>query len=112
MTENESTGGAFAKYRPIAELGQGGMAQVFLALASGPAGFNKLVVIKQIRDQFAEDPEFLTMFLDEARLAARLNHPTVVQTNEVGGDGKRFYICMEYSCHPYGETAAGCAPNA
>jgi serine/threonine-protein kinase len=72
------------------------MAQVFLALASGPAGFNKLVVIKQIRPQFAEDPEFLTMFLDEARLAARLNHPNVVQTNEVGGTGGRFYICMEY----------------
>src|SRR6202166_1324302 len=72
------------------------MAQVFLALASGPAGFNKLVVIKQIREQFAEDPEFLTMFLDEARLAARLNHPNVVPTNEDGGDGKRFYICMEY----------------
>jgi eukaryotic-like serine/threonine-protein kinase len=92
----ESTDGAFAKYRPIAELGQGGMAQVFLALASGPVGFNKLVVLKQIREQFAEDPEFLTMFLDEARLAARLNHPNVVQTNEVGGDGKRFFICMEY----------------
>ena len=72
------------------------MAQVFLALASGPAGFNKLVVIKQIRPQFAEDPEFLTMFLDEARLAARLNHPNVVQTNEVGEDGRRFFICMEY----------------
>jgi eukaryotic-like serine/threonine-protein kinase len=96
MAENESTGGAFAKYRPIAELGQGGMAQVFLAMSSGPVGFNKLVVIKQIREQFAEDPEFLTMFLDEARLAARLNHPNVVQTNEVGGDGKRFFICMEY----------------
>jgi eukaryotic-like serine/threonine-protein kinase len=96
MTDNEPTAGAFAKYRPIAELGHGGMAQVFLALASGPAGFNKLVVIKQIREPFADDPEFLTMFLDEARLAARLNHPNVVQTNEVGGDGKRFYICMEY----------------
>jgi serine/threonine protein kinase len=96
MTDNEPTAGAFAKYRPIAELGHGGMAQVFLALASGPAGFNKLVVIKQIREQFADDPEFLTMFLDEARLAARLNHPNVVQTNEVGGDGKRYYICMEY----------------
>ena len=96
MAEQQSTGGAFAKYRPIAELGQGGMAQVFLALASGPVGFNKLVVIKQIREQFADDPEFLTMFLDEARLAARLNHPNVVQTNEVGGDGKRYFICMEY----------------
>ena len=87
---------AFAKYRPIAQLGQGGMAQVFLALASGPAGWSKLVVLKQIREQLAEDPEFLTMFLDEARLAARLNHPNVVQTTEVGGEGSSFYICMEY----------------
>jgi serine/threonine-protein kinase len=96
MAESESRGGASAKYRPIAELGHGGMAQVYLALAQGPVGFNKLVVIKQIRAELADDPEFLTMFLDEARLAARLNHPNVVQTNEVGGDGKRFYICMEY----------------
>ena len=86
----------FGKYRLVAELGQGGMAQVFLALASGPVGFNKLVVLKLIREQFAEDPEFLTMFLDEARLAARLNHPNVVQTNEVGQESGRYFICMEY----------------
>ncbi len=90
-----STG--YGKYRPIAELGHGGMAEVFLAVSSGPAGFNKLVVVKQIRPQFAEDPDFLTMFLDEARLAARLNHPNVVQTNEVGQDESgRYFICMEY----------------
>src|SRR3954471_8472290 len=88
--------GTLGKYRPIAELGHGGMAEVFLALASGPAGFNKLVVIKQIRAPVAEEQDFLTMFLDEARLAARLNHPNVVQTNEVGDDGRRYYICMEY----------------
>ncbi|HVY44497.1 MAG TPA: serine/threonine protein kinase, partial [Minicystis sp.] len=63
------------KYRLIAELGHGGMAEVFLAVVRGPAGFNKLVVVKQIRPQLAEDPEFLGMFLDEARLAARLSHP-------------------------------------
>ncbi|HSN97842.1 MAG TPA: serine/threonine-protein kinase, partial [Candidatus Nanopelagicales bacterium] len=84
------------KYRLIAELGHGGMAEVFLAVAQGPAGFNKLTVIKQIRPQLADDPEFLAMFLDEARLAARLNHPNVVQTNEVGHDGNRYFIAMEY----------------
>ncbi len=96
MEGTEAASGALGKYRLIAELGHGGMAQVFLALARGPAGFNKLAVIKQIREQLADDPEFLTMFLDEARLAARLNHPNVVQTNEVGEDGKRYFICMEY----------------
>lgn len=89
-------GGILDKYRLIAELGHGGMAEVFLAVASGPAGFNKLVVIKQIRAELADDPEFLNMFLDEARLAARLSHPNVVQTNEVGHVGNRYFIAMEY----------------
>jgi serine/threonine protein kinase len=87
---------SLGKYRLIAELGHGGMAEVFLAVVRGPAGFNKLVVIKQIRPQLAEDPEFLGMFLDEARLAARLSHPNVVQTNEVGQEGERYFISMEY----------------
>jgi serine/threonine protein kinase len=89
-------GNNLGKYRLIAELGHGGMAEVFLAVVTGPAGFNKLVVIKQIRPQLAEDPEFLGMFLDEARLAARLSHPHVVQTNEVGQEGERYFIAMEY----------------
>ncbi len=96
MATPDMGAGGFGKYRLIAELGHGGMAEVFLAIASGPAGFNKLVVLKQIRDQLADDPEFLAMFLDEARLAARLNHPNVVQTNEVGEDGRRYFIAMEY----------------
>jgi serine/threonine-protein kinase len=89
-------GSILDKYRLIAELGHGGMAEVFLAVVSGPAGFNKLVVVKQIRAELADDPEFLNMFLDEARLAARLSHPNVVQTNEVGHVGNRYFIAMEY----------------
>jgi serine/threonine-protein kinase len=98
MGTGGSEGGVatLGKYQLIAELGHGGMAEVFLALAQGPAGFNKLVVVKQIRPQLGEDPDFLSMFLDEARLAARLNHPNVVQTNEVGEDDGRYFICMEY----------------
>ncbi len=87
---------SLGKYRLLAELGHGGMAEVFLSVVRGPAGFNKLVVIKQIRPQLAEDPEFLNMFLDEARLAARLSHPNVVQTNEVGQEQNRYFIAMEY----------------
>src|SRR5271170_1756872 len=87
---------ALRKYRLIAEIGRGGMADVFLAVVQGPAGFNKLVVIKKTRPELAQDPEFLAMFLDEARLAARLNHPNVVQTTEVGQDGERYFIAMEY----------------
>ena len=84
------------KYRLIGELGEGGMARVYLALVTGMANFNKLVVVKQIRPHLAEDPDFVTMFLDEARLAARLNHPNVVQTNEVGAEDGVYYIAMEY----------------
>ncbi|WP_437897526.1 serine/threonine protein kinase [Sorangium sp. So ce124] len=84
------------KYRPIAEIGRGGMADVCLAVAQGPAGFNKLVVLKRVRAELVEDADILAMFLDEARLAARLNHPNVVQTHEVGDEGARFFIAMEY----------------
>ena len=84
------------KYRDIAELGKGGMGDVFLTVAPGPAGFNKLLVVKRLRDSLASDPEFLRMFLNEARLAARLNHPNIVQTYEVGVDGTRHFIAMEY----------------
>ncbi len=85
------------KYRYIAMLAEGGMADVYLAVTQS-AGFEKLVVIKQLRDSLAEDPTFVAMFMDEARLAARLNHPNVVQTLEVGTDiptGLHF-IAMEF----------------
>lgn len=72
------------------------MADVCLAVAQGPVGFNKLVVLKRVRPELVEDGEILAMFLDEARLAARLNHPNVVQTYEVGDEGARFFIAMEY----------------
>ncbi len=89
-------GQIFKKYRLIAEIGRGGMADVFLAVAQGPVGFNKLVVVKKARTELTQDPEFLSMFLDEARLAARLSHPNVVHTTEIGQDGARYFIAMEY----------------
>ncbi len=87
---------AFGKYQLFASLGRGGMADVFLAVARGPMGFNKLVVVKRLRDSLAEESSFLEMFLDEARLAARLNHPNVVHTYEVGEEGGAYFIAMEY----------------
>jgi serine/threonine-protein kinase len=83
-------------YRYLAQLGGGGMADVYLAVASGIEGFTKLVVVKSLRPEFAQDPEHVAMFLNEARLAARLNHPNVVQTNEVGEDRGAYYLVMEY----------------
>jgi serine/threonine protein kinase len=72
------------------------MARVFVAVSSGLAGFNKLVVLKVMRDELRETQSSLDMFLAEARLAARMNHPNIVQTLEVGEDGGRYFICMEY----------------
>jgi serine/threonine-protein kinase len=69
---------------------------VYLGISRGPAGFNKLLVVKVLRHELSEDPEFLAMFLDEARLAARLNHANVVQTYEIGIDGGQHFIAMEY----------------
>ncbi|HEY1695084.1 MAG TPA: serine/threonine-protein kinase [Polyangiaceae bacterium] len=85
-----------AKYQAFAKLGEGGMAQVFLALARGPAGFNKLCVLKRMRSQYAKDESLVTMFIDEARLAARLNHPNVIHTYEVGENEGLYFIAMEY----------------
>jgi serine/threonine protein kinase len=84
------------RYRLLLELGHGGMAHVYLGLVSGLAGFSKLMVLKVMRDELREHPASLNMFLGEARLAARMNHPNVVQTSEVGEDGGRYFICMEY----------------
>jgi eukaryotic-like serine/threonine-protein kinase len=84
------------KYRVLLELGQGGTANVFLALAQGPSGFNKLVVLKSLRRQLASDPALVRMFLDEARLSARLNHKNIVQVYEIVEEGGNPTIVMEY----------------
>lgn len=84
------------KYRVLCELGRGGMANVFLAVTQGTGGVNKLVVLKALLPDVASEPDALAMFLDEARLAAQLNHGNVVQTYEVGEEGGRQVIVMEY----------------
>ena len=95
-TTKTATGNTFGKYRLVASVGHGGMPDVYLAVAGGPAGVTKLQVLKRLRKNLTEEPEFLAMFLDEARLAARLNHPNVVQTNEVGQVDDDYFIAMEY----------------
>jgi serine/threonine protein kinase len=73
------------------------MSEVFLALTQGGlGGFQKLVAVKLLRRDLAEDEDFRRMFLEEARLTARLSHPNVVQTYDVGEDLGRHYIAMEY----------------
>src|SRR4051794_35356386 len=85
-----------SRYRLLVELGQGGMADVCLAVQLGTAGFRRLAVLKRLRSHLSADNDFLEMFLQEARLAARLNHPNVVHTHEVGHDGECHFMAMEY----------------
>src|SRR5215207_6412330 len=93
----ESTGtSAFGRYQLFASLGRGGMADVFLSVARGQMGVNKLAVIKRLRPALAEEAAFRNMFLDEARLAARLSHPNIVHTYEVGEQNGVYFIAMEY----------------
>ena len=72
------------------------MAEIFLARVSGLPGFQKMVVIKRILPQLATKHDFVEMFLDEARIAATLHHPNVVQTYEIGISDRTYFIAMEY----------------
>ena len=88
--------GGFGRYREIALLGQGGMARVVLAALPGPAGTQKLLVVKEMLPELAADPEFVGMFTDEARLACRLDHPNLIQTFELAEVNGRYFFVMEY----------------
>jgi serine/threonine-protein kinase len=89
-------GRELGRYRLVAELARGGMGVVYLALVGGPGGFHKLFVVKELKAHLAEDPNLVFMFLEEACIAAKLNHANIVQTIEVGSDRGRHFIAMEY----------------
>ena len=72
-------GGEVGRYKLLGRLATGGMAEIYLARQSGPSGFSKVVVLKVILPHLAQDANFMRMFTNEAKLAALLNHPSVVQ---------------------------------
>src|SRR5713226_9209193 len=72
------------------------MAEVFLAKAAGPMGFEKTLVLKRILPDLAGDPVFVRMFLAEAKLAASLNHPNIAQIFDFGQEQGAYFIAMEY----------------
>ena len=84
------------RYELVAELAQGGMATVYLARVLGMADFKRLFAIKRLHPHLASEPEFISMFLDEARLAARLHHPNVVPIIEIGISDSQHYLVMDY----------------
>ena len=84
------------RYALYGKLASGGMATVHFGRLLGPAGFSRTVAIKRLHPQFAKDPEFVAMFLDEARLAARIQHPNVVATVDVVALSEELFLVMDY----------------
>ncbi len=91
------------RYLICGEMAAGGMASVHLGRLLGPVGFSKIVAIKRLHEEFASDPEFLGMFIAEARLASAINHPNVVNTLDVVVENDELLLVMEYV---QGETLA------
>ena len=93
MTSAEVTVGRYALHHEIAS---GGMAVVHIGRLMGPVGFARTVAIKRLHPHLAHNPEFVAMFLDEARLAARIRHPNVVSTLDVVATEGELFVVMEY----------------
>jgi serine/threonine-protein kinase len=83
-------------YELIHRLAHGGMATVYLGRAKGKAGFEKVVAVKVIHPHLAAEAEFVGMFLDEARIAARIHHPHVVEILDLGESNGSYYMVMEF----------------
>ena len=96
MNAPQTTEQTLGRYAIFGELASGGMASVHLGRMLGPVGFSKTVAIKRMHPHLSRDPEFVTMFLDEARLAARIQHPNVVPTLDVVTAGGALFLVMEY----------------
>ncbi|WP_050989182.1 protein kinase domain-containing protein [Corallococcus macrosporus] len=86
----------YGPYVLVRKLAEGGMAEIFLAKLLGADGFERNVVIKRMLPHLTNNPDFVEMFRDEARLAAKLSHPNIVQIQELGFAEGCYYICMEY----------------
>ena len=84
------------RYHIVGQLASGGMAEILLGKIAGPGGFERAVVIKRIHPHLAAEPEFLKMFLDEARIISRIQHPNVVQVMELGREDDELFMAMEY----------------
>jgi hypothetical protein len=87
---------AVGRYRLYEAIAAGGMATVHYGRMLGPAGFARTVAVKRLHREYARDPEFVAMFMDEARLAARIHHPNVVQTFDVVSSEGELFLIMEY----------------
>ncbi|MBL4633029.1 MAG: serine/threonine protein kinase [Kofleriaceae bacterium] len=92
----ELVGQKLGKYELLSLIAVGGTAEIYLARVSGASGFEKYLVVKCLLDHLADDPDFVRMFLDEARVGAQLEHSNIVQTLELGQHDGRYFLVMEY----------------
>ncbi len=95
-SKKEEKGIEYGNYLLLEKVATGGMAELFKAKRRGVQGFQKIVAIKRILPHLVENEEFVTMFIDEAKLAAQLNHPNIAQIYDLGKIEDTFYIAMEY----------------
>lgn len=86
----------FGKYRVLRRIASGGMSEVYLCLLPGEEGFRKRVAVKAVHPRHAEDPRFRELFIREARLAASLSHPNLIQVFDFGKEGNAYFLAMEY----------------
>jgi TonB family protein len=89
-------GTPFGQYELIEPIATGGMAEVYRARMRGVEGFQKIVAIKRILPHLTDNDEFVTMFIDEAKLAAQLQHPNIIHIYDLGKIERSYYIAMEY----------------
>jgi serine/threonine protein kinase len=90
------SGQKIGRYRLGARLGVGGAASVYLGRLTGPHGFERMVALKLIHEHLLDEAEFVSMFLDEAKLVSRLAHPNIVQVFELGRHADLLFAAMEY----------------
>src|SRR4051812_271904 len=90
------TGSKLGRYELHGAIARGGMATVYVARMSGAAGFARTVAVKRLHPHLAADPTFTAMFVDEARLAARIRHPNVVDTLDVVAEGGELFLVMDF----------------
>src|SRR5690606_30721812 len=94
-------GERFGEYELIKKIATGGMAEIYLARIGGVEGFSRRVVVKRMLPQLAVRPDFVQMFLDEARLAANLVHPNIVQVFNLGQVDGTYFMAMELIDGPH-----------
>src|SRR3954447_16560004 len=86
----------FGKYYLLERINVGGMAEVFKAKTFGVEGFERLLAVKRILPNIAEDEEFITMFIDEAKIAVQLQHANIAQIFDLGKVEDSYFIALEY----------------